>query len=84
MAKYRLKTEELEVEAIQYNDDPEVAEKFLGRKLESAGQINILGGGPGVIIGNEACVKGNWIIKTSKGVRLMDALRFALLYGEGK
>jgi hypothetical protein len=52
----------------------------VGRELASAGQLNIVGAGPGVIIGNDACVKGNWIVKAGGKVWLMSDHQFRTLY----
>ena len=80
MPRYRAKVVVPEVEAMQYADDPKAASAFVGKELASAGQLNVVGAGPGVIIGNDACIKGNWIVKAGGKVWLMSDHQFRTLY----
>jgi hypothetical protein len=66
------------MEALQYKDDVEEAEIFVGAKLESAHQG--LAHDRGVIIGDHACIVGDWIVKDDTGfVQVMSKEQYAII-----
>jgi hypothetical protein len=73
-------SKKITVEAMQYKDDPAEAEKFIDDKLESSHQMP---GDKGVVIGDHACIAGDWIVKRGEKFMVMSDKAFKAMFGEG-